>query len=237
MKKHFFLLALLTRSAFSMAQCVADESLQNPGVYPEILQEGTVGVSYESHINIVMYNDTIFANTTFTIDSIRIVSVNNLPDGISYSCETQNCTDYLNFASLYKYCINFYGDPVSENINDTLTIYVEKHYNMFSIPIISMDTIKVKLKVNDDLGIHQKKNEDYTISPNPVNDQFYISNVLQNEIESLTIFSSNGNIVSTYLNENIKANIAIPLNGPSGVYFVEIRLSSNEMIHQRLVKL
>lgn len=238
MKKILIIFNLLVSSSLSIAQCITDESIQSTGVYPEILPNGTVNENYNSSVTISLYPDTVLFNTTFPKDSIVFIGVDNLPNGMNYSCETQNCTSIAGIGiGLIKYCIGFNGIPTSEYLNDTITINYLEYLEVFSIPMVLQCSTKVKLKVLNNLGILEEKNKLISVYPNPVLTEFYISTISKNEIESLTIFSSTGRIMNTYLKDYFNFNLGIPLSGPSGVYFVEVRLSSNEIIRKRLIKL
>lgn len=94
------LAAAFLPAAFLLSQtpCVADESLTQPGVYPDTIQgidSAYVNIGYEETIQMVAVSDTVTdlggGPQTIPINWIRIDQIQGLPNGFDYVCHNSDC--------------------------------------------------------------------------------------------------------------------------------------------------
>lgn len=117
MKNLFAILSLLFFASGVWAQeCVPDNTLTEPGFYPEDLMPAVAGEAYEMVLQVRSISDTVvqFAGNQVKalIDSIQLTGVLGLPAGFSYSCFTPNCT----FLSSETRCAKLTGQPRTEDV-------------------------------------------------------------------------------------------------------------------------
>ena len=82
------------------SQCVPDAQYSDStwGIWPDTAQNfisGNTGVYYEQIVNFKLPSDAGSLDplyTGYTLDSVSLVSVDGIPPGISFSCNTSNCT-------------------------------------------------------------------------------------------------------------------------------------------------
>ncbi len=97
MKKALLLLALaLGIHGHLLAQtCTPDPSITEPGAYPSQLPNGIAGQYYENTIQFNIPEDTVVEfggnQVTAEIDSIKVLSVQGLPTGLTYNCTPVSC--------------------------------------------------------------------------------------------------------------------------------------------------
>lgn len=128
-----FLLLSLQLEAQDTLACNPDSTFIASGaiVDPAPYVNDTLGEGLPAACLITPYDLTIFVHppatfssgpVTIPIDSFRIDSVVNLPEGLAYSCSTDDCT----FAADSINCIYLSGTPTSENTEEVyeLTIYL-----------------------------------------------------------------------------------------------------------------
>ena len=122
-------------SVFSAsAQCELDTTLlDTSGVFPSRLADGEVGVAYDQTIHFVFptelsifvaqLNDTLEVNLcSYSLDSIP-----NLPTGLSFSCNTGDCSWDMNFDSGFvnRGCVQLTGTPeTGARPDDSLRIFL-----------------------------------------------------------------------------------------------------------------
>ena len=128
------MIALLSLSVSTSAQCELDTTLlDTTGVFPERLADGEVGVAYDQTIHFVFptelsifipqLNDTLEVNLcSYSLDSIP-----NLPAGLSFGCNTEDCSWDMNFDSgrVNRGCVQLSGTPeTGARPDDSLRIFL-----------------------------------------------------------------------------------------------------------------
>jgi hypothetical protein len=117
MKKLLLFAFIIVASVFSIhAQCTPDVALITPGLYPQPMSFACAeqGVSYSGAVITIKNFNTAGPGGAYTIDSVFIDSVTNVPCGLIYSVYYPNGRCLRNSESG---CINFTGittDPAGQ---------------------------------------------------------------------------------------------------------------------------
>lgn len=135
MKKIYSLLAF-GLVAFSMntanAQCtVADPNKTTAGVAPSPLPASCATEMYDEDVQVTFKKDSTLAsldtplgtltNVYVIAQSVTITSITGLPDGVTHSCEDNNCTKTLDGQAGYlNTCLNFAGTPTTESSGEAM---------------------------------------------------------------------------------------------------------------------
>ncbi|MEM6343374.1 MAG: T9SS type A sorting domain-containing protein [Bacteroidota bacterium] len=115
------------------AQCDPDTMTSEvPGLYPDTLVDGKVGVMYNQVITLVIPQDSAvdtgppFGSIEIDICSLVLDSIPNLPQGMSFSCNTPDCVFTVNHDSGFvnRACVILEGMPFDTIATDTLNVYV-----------------------------------------------------------------------------------------------------------------
>ena len=83
------------------SQCTPDSSITSLGIFPKTLNSGCVNSFYDQTLTVVIPRDTTLTLTSppitinVALDSARILAVNNLPSGLTYSCYSSSCKAYI----------------------------------------------------------------------------------------------------------------------------------------------
>lgn len=138
-----FLLAFalwLSLSDLTFAQCPGcniDTSYTSPGIYPNILPDGTQNQPYDEDVTFVMFTDTM----GFAVNYFKITSISGLPLGLNAECSniSNGCT-YNPQSSVYG-CVKVCGTPVQTGsftvtVNVTVNLQVVgNQYSIVNIPL------------------------------------------------------------------------------------------------------
>ena len=186
-----FILAL--SPGFLSAQCVIDTTITEIIVPPagsriDTLPDNTViyilpyaytGQPYSESLQFKVPEDTSFAGIPGTVDSITLVSVINLPTGMSLSCNPSNCL----FLGGTFGCGELAGTPT---VPDSVELQIEIKYTITvgtaSAPIL--DTLGgFYLVTKGQIGINENELQKPRIFPNPANDRVFIETGSMNDSE------------------------------------------------------
>lgn len=224
MKKLTLAIASLIIGHLSYSQCTPDQTITEPGFYPEQLDTAYVDSFYNFRLDVLAVGDTsvmfMGQSITATIDSVVLDTVVGLPSGFVFGCNPSRCT----FINPTVGCVNLSGIPTSNDVGaHPISIYVTAYarWSVFSLP--QKDTITEFILVVNDLGTaqleKQQKNETFKIVPNPA-----LSNRLKlvynpSTIKHIYIYNIFGELVFTQ-ETNANQNETI-INGLSaGLYHV-----------------
>lgn len=122
------------------AQCTPDPGLSTPGFSPDTLPNGCVNLFYGETIQLVSPLDTTISIPippfilTIPFDSFKVVSVNNLPSGLSSDCGNTTCT-YIapGGGEMARGCVDIFGIPVNPVLYNQIAIDIEGY---MTVPII-----------------------------------------------------------------------------------------------------
>lgn len=110
MKYVFTLISIIcaiSLTNYSQAQCSPNTTYTSPGIYPDTMPEGTVGVPYAEDITFVLPTDT----SGFDFINFEIVSI-SLPVGLNWVCNNNaNGCNYNPQVSQYG-CVHVSGTPL-----------------------------------------------------------------------------------------------------------------------------
>ena len=254
MKRILLVFTFVSATIFLNAQsvgCVPDNQYTAAGIYPDTatgLDPAYVGQAYNQNITIITPTDTtvdVLGNMVpVTIDSINLTSVTGLPSGFSYSCDPPSCGfpgGTIKCASLYST-----NNPTSSDIGLYNIIFETTAYasdvpflgTMTQDDVIDYYYIEVVGATSTINAFDNTTFELKTPYPNPVIDNakiqfvsgnsenviFKIYNLLGEEVDNKSIYSSRG-INTISLDVSSYAN---------GVYLYSIN-NGRELQTQRMV--
>ncbi len=88
--------------------CAINTSYTSPGIYPNILPDGTQNQPYDEDVTFVMFTDTM----GFDVNYFKINGISGLPLGLVYECNNiSNGCQYNPQTSIYG-CVKVCGTPV-----------------------------------------------------------------------------------------------------------------------------
>lgn len=158
------------------AQCTPDPSITTTGVYPLSLPAGKVGQVYNQVIQFYITKDTtvtvpVIGSVNATIDSFTIFKINGIPNGMTFNCNTSNCT----IAGGTNGCGNFKGTPTQKG-NFPLQIILKIRATALGLTQTIYDTIdNYSLSVESGVSVKNSisaSSNNYQVYPNPVNGNF-----------------------------------------------------------------
>ncbi len=238
--KRILLFSLVLAFGLNMysQNCVVDNNITDPGIYPEYIDTAKIDEPYEFTIQVLAIKDTMvdFNGTPInaTIDSIKLWGVGGLPGDFDFACEPTNCV-YTNAA---VGCVKLFGNPTKQDVGvHQLEIYTTAYarFNSFKLP--QNDTIlDYKLVVRDtgSASIHQVTKSNVEIFPNPsVDGKFTI--LTKMEISDFNIYDLQGRSIEYELKEHTNSIEVRMLTSTPGVYFVQLR-SGDRIIEKRIMR-
>lgn len=100
MKKIILSIFSFALATISYGQCTPDTIYQDSiwGIWPNTTDNfapGDIGVSYEQVINFKVPTDAGDLDSNYagiTLTNVALISVNGIPDGLSFACDITNCT-------------------------------------------------------------------------------------------------------------------------------------------------
>lgn len=119
MKKLYTTIILLSlTSLFSAkAQCTPDESIKATGIFYDKEVPFCLNQPYSQTFQLAVTNDTtliVFGQTINTsVDSVEVISIANIPDGITYNCLKPNCKMINSGGSHSHTCMVVSGTPTA----------------------------------------------------------------------------------------------------------------------------
>lgn len=138
----FFFLLIHSTAAQDEPVCEPDTAFINSGalIDPAPFINDTLGGGLPDACLNTPYDLTIFVhppntftsgNITVPVDFFRIDSVVNLPQGLEYSCNTENCTFLADSIS----CIYLSGTPTEENTGENYELTIHLTVSALGFPI------------------------------------------------------------------------------------------------------
>jgi hypothetical protein len=208
-----------------LAQCTPDNSIKKAGFYPTSLPPAILGESYNEVIQFKFIKDTnviVFGQPTkATIDSMTIVSVSGLPDGLTFKLNKVRPT----YTPEEVGCSLVSGVPTKKGsfkLSIALIIYAKVN----AFPISQRDTVKnFSIEVNDGTGhiLNYDLSTTY-LYPNPLKtDQIFVNESISSQT-IIRLYNSQGQFIQS---PNLDNQHSFLLKGPSGLYFVELLNGKN----------
>ncbi|QTN39674.1 T9SS type A sorting domain-containing protein [Cryomorphaceae bacterium] len=201
MKKRVLLFTLFFSAYGAMAQCTPDGSLTVPDIYPPAgstvnadstvnLPDGAIDSFYDQVIQVVIPSDTsitfLGSTVTATVDSFRLETINNIPPGLSYSCDNPSC----NWAGGTNGCVRIFGTPTGPVQTYPLGVDIRAFLKVLAIPI---DTIqsenRFKIQINNAVSLAERQDVTVRLFPNPASDyvQVELGNLSGQDVEWVVI--------------------------------------------------
>lgn len=213
------------------AQCTPDLSIKTSGVYPLTLPAAKVGQAYSEVLQFYVTKDTsisipIFGNVDATIDSFSILKVIGIPNGMSFQCNTSNCT----IAGGTNGCAKVSGTPTQKGTYP-LQIVLKIRATAIGFTQTIYDTMyNYTVKVESGVGIinaNDVKDADYKIFPNPITNNQLNFEVWNNNATNCTVqlFSMQGKEV---FNQQFDLSFGLNKNSinteqlAKGIYLIKI---------------
>ena len=125
------------------AQCSIDYTQTQPGIYPDTLPDGMVGVGFTEGITFVMPLDT----SGFDFTNFYIQTVSGLPFGLSWQCNSPGTNCNYNPQTTQYGCIEIFGTPlqagtypIDVSIITTLNVIGDIPANFYTQVVIQPDS-------------------------------------------------------------------------------------------------
>lgn len=144
-RKLIFTILLGFAFSFSInvkAQDCTPDTLREPGISPEMLPFGQLNEAYSETISVLLFPDTVVIQAgnpvQVKIDSMVMLEVNGLPQGLAYKCKDDNQT----FLPMTPSCMSVYGTPTESGVFP-LEIPIMTYGKVLGfVPINQGDTIR-----------------------------------------------------------------------------------------------
>lgn len=240
MKKLFTTLGIILISFTTFSQvCTPDNSITEPGYYPQTLDPAPILKPYEEVIQIRVISDTTVDfngnMVNAVIDSVKVIKVLGLPLSLNYSCYHPRCV----FVSSETRCAKLFGTPqIGEEgtypIDMVVTVYA-RIPSFGNFRVTETDTISnFSLEVYDDGTSVLKHNKHISskvqVYPNPVKNELTIKST-ETAFTEIKIRSFDGKVVYQSLFQE-KTNVS---DLPAGLYFLELSGINGESYNQKIM--
>ncbi|MCH8555566.1 MAG: T9SS type A sorting domain-containing protein [Schleiferiaceae bacterium] len=213
MKKALLFIGLVVLGLSAMGQnCTVDAtSATDPGIYPPapgfidsdgviFMPNAEVGEPYDVTAQVKVPKDTIVDTLGFqltvTIDSMKIHSLDNLPAGITYACDNNDCF-WLGDANG---CVRLTGIPAASTAGMTYTVAV-KTVGYGTMPILGsvIDTFffDMRITVDGTVSAEELSKQPLQVFPNPANAylEVQLPSQLAKTTATLTLVTASGAMV------------------------------------------
>lgn len=238
-----FVAAGLLSSLVINAQCTPDKNLTTAGVYPQAFTSTCINQEMNQTLQVVIpANYTVpGVNLTVNVDSFEVISVNNLPSGLSYNCATPNCkvviTDKQNVTNT---CISFSGTPTESFDGD---IVVDVYFYTSLGPITQKYNIAFKVlaanspectttDINDVVDI-----KTINVYPNPSNGVSTIDlNIEGSANVQAIIYNTIGNQTAVLFDGNTSSTTLTTPTLSQGIYFVQVIINGTAYLEKLIIK-
>ena len=238
MKKLFTTLSIILISFTTFSQvCTPDNSITQPGYYPQTLDPAPILKPYEEVIQIRTISDTTVdyngSMVNAKIDSVKVTKVLGLPASLNYSCYHPRCV----FVSSETRCAKLFGTPqIGEEGTYPIDMVVIVYATLQGfLKVSEIDTISnFSLEVYDDGTSVLKDNMNISnkiqVYPNPVKNELTIKSS-ETAFTELKIRSFDGRVVFQSLFQEKTDLSALP----PGLYFLELSGMNGETHNQKIV--
>jgi len=216
------------------AQCTPDTSIKKPGFYPSTLPNAKLNAAYNQVLQFRIIKDTtvIFSGVPIsaTVDSLTIVEVNGMPDGLTFQLNKPSQT----YTPEEVGCALISGTP---NKKDTfyLEIVTLIYAKVGSFPASQVDTMDQFYIVVDETGaIDQVNLKSFNVYPNPLKgDMLTFNKELVGSGSKLSIYNSTGQLLSVRSLESSGNTITFAY--PKGLYILSFD-NGNTVQRIKLIK-
>jgi len=247
MKRFLHVLAILIAGLFLTiqlsAQCTPDpgclDTLQAGEYCPQDFPPLLLNVAYDEVITFILALEFEYNGTTYTLDSIAVDSVRNIPPGLTYS---SSATGYVPDSA---YCSQLSGIPTRAG-EFPIAFYLEPFVDLGSGPVSLgqfMDDTSVVVTVYDPTGIEPGQADQFQILPivpNPFSEITRISfyTPYQDRV-SLQVYNILGKMMYEETQRATSGEQEFVFNGSEllpGTYFYRV-INSSKLFTGKFIKI
>lgn len=246
--KHVYLLVFvfaLIQGSVSFGQtCAPDpQYASTPGIFPDSATNfvsGTVGVPYNQNITVTVPVDTTIGTPPFTttipFDSVHLVSIVNLPPGLTYMCAPGICT----WNGGTSGCSAIYGTPTTAGTY-SLNISIKAYVGGSTTPINETITY-YRIIINPAVGIAENTVIPFEVkqnSPNPFSGKTVLQyTVPTDEKVKFCVYNTLGKLVMDKKIDAVRGNNELEVDGKQlsgGMYFYTIEYKGKTITRRMMV--
>ncbi len=247
MNKNYFLAFLILFFVVTGTQaqtCTPDpQYATNDGIWPDTTTNfngGVVGVAYNQNITVTVPQDTTIGSPPFTttipFDSVHMVSMSNLPPGLTYMCSPSICT-WLGGTSG---CAAIYGTPTTAGTY-SLSIVVNAYVGGSTTPIVE-NVNGYKIIISAGVGISENSSLLFEVKqnmPNPFSGKTTIvfSSPSEEKVK-ISVYNMLGKIVIEKKIEAVKGENEVEIDGKNltgGMYFYTVEYKGKTVTRRMMV--
>ena len=247
MKRFLHILTILISGLFLTvqlsAQCTPDpgclDTLQAGEYCPQDFPPLLLNVSYDEVITFILALELEYDGTTYTLDSIAVDSVRNIPPGLNYNSSAKG------YVPDSAYCSQLSGTPTLAG-EFPIAFYLEPFVDFGSGPVSLgqfMDDTSVVVTVYDPTGIEPQQADQFQILPivpNPFSEITRISfyTPYQDRV-SLQVFNILGKMMYEETQSAISGEQEFVFNGSEllpGTYFYRV-INSSKLYTGKFIKI
>ena len=215
MKNIIIFTLLLPIYSLVHSQCVPDAQYSDStwGIWPDTAQNfisGNIGTYYEQIVNFKLPNDAGELDPNYNgynLDSVLLISVDGAPPGISFVCNTSNCS----WLGGTQGCATISGVPTTNGIYP-INLVIEGCVSLFGFPICETVVFNNYVIQIGPVGIEDLEFTNNSLKlnnaiPNPSNQSTNIQyETIKAENVSFVITNLLGEII---LNKNVSSKIGL----------------------------
>lgn len=258
----FLGLGLLFQDVQAQGACTPMTTADTVGLYPAILDTGTVGQPYTMQIDFVMFKDTLFQGTQLYICSFELSSILKLPGGVSVTAGGPTYQAGSNppkwnvshaAGAVNKGCVVISGTPTDTIADDFILVTVNITPSLFNpnggncqplttAAIPYTDTLFWRVNPAS-MGIQNPISAEQInlkVVPNPANGMSAISmNLNKKQDIDVAIFDMMGREVTKVYKgvaaEGTQKYTVDTQSIPNGIYTLKVNLEGNSTILNKFI--
>lgn len=238
----FFILSVFLSLNSNAQTCTPDPTYTaTPGVHPDSaanFSSGVVNTPYNQNITVVVPQDTVVPPLPWPIpfDSIHLVSIQNLPNGLTYMCSPAGCT-WL--GGTYG-CAAIYGTPTTADTFN-LTITVNAYVGGSTAPVPqTLDYYRII--ISPAVGINENSNFTYEVKqniPNPFSGKTTIKfSVPSDDKVKICVYNVIGKVVLDKKVNAVRGDNEVEIDGrqlQDGMYFYTVEYKGKTVTRRMMV--
>jgi hypothetical protein len=234
----------IANSTFSQ-NCIPNPGVATfpPGLYPDTiinLSTGMVGTAYSDGLTLVPMDPSPFPPGNFQLIRNALISVTNLPPGLTFSCNTSTNSGSCATEPDLLGCINISGIPT---ISGTFELILAFEITSFSFSLNVLHTefkditgYTITIGNVGNVGIDEAQNDDLiSVSPNPASNVVSIDVPISQVNSPYALYSSYGVMLMKGNLESERTTLDIK-HLSEGVYLFKMDNGVREVI-KRIIKI
>ncbi len=229
--------------------CLVDSQYTSPGIYPsDTLPDMQANVPYDEVVQLVIAHDTVLFGFTLVWDSIRVVSMANLPSSVNWNCNVNNCSYQGNGVDPFRLCLRLTGTPIDTSLGmpgwDSTIVGVEMYITtpFGNSPLFVGFPIYYRKGQLVGIGLELLPTAGLKVNPNPVADGAWVTFEMQQPGSVHFLLSDAfGREVRRITRSDLamgNQKILIGMDDlPHGLYFLRFESADGYSATKRIVKL